>query len=110
MDVVSGKYKSRFIFVATRLTCLFWRNSHCHGHIFDAHGHQILLTSTFQRNIGRGGFAQRIQPRQSRVQILKSAGMKIGNGDLALVYDDQRGRTAANHPHLSLKRVNPLER
>ena len=51
MDVVSGKYKSRFIFVATRLTCLFWRNSHCHGHIFDAHGHQILLTSTFQRNL-----------------------------------------------------------
>lgn len=70
----------------------------------------IAGPADMQRNIGRGGFAQRIQPRQSRVQILKSAGMKIGNGDLALVYDDQRGRTAANHPHLSLKRVNPLER
>ena len=66
----------------------------------------IAGPADMQRNIGRGGFAQRIQPRQSRVQILKSAGMKIGNGDLALVYDDQRGRATANHPRLGFQRRN----
>ena len=51
IEGASSKYATRCVFEATRLTCLFQRNSHCHGHIFDAHGHQILLTSTFQRNL-----------------------------------------------------------